>query len=275
MSAFTLVELLVAMVVLTIVVLLCAQMLVVVATTWNSGRSQADNFSKARIAMDIITHDVESAVIRQDLPAFFSGPTSPALTFYTKQAGLLTSSTTGNRPISRVLYSVAIAADQSCVLRRSSNGFNFGDDLGYSPAVWAVPMGATPINSDIGPGVLVMNYQFIDTTGLDVLPANINNGWANSATKSGVQSLRAITLSMAVIDGQNLKTLISLGKVSQLQKNFDTTDDPGRVQSFASAWQTQVDSPAHPLNSGGVPTNVLRGLKTFERTVMLPSLTRN
>jgi type II secretory pathway pseudopilin PulG len=271
-AGFTLVELLVSVLVLVLILLLCTEMLTIVVSSWNLGRAQADNFSKARVALDIIAQDVEAEVVRQDLPAFFN-TTAPALTFYTKEPGLLSPTTTGTRPLSRVLYYVTNEADGSCVLRRSANGFNFGDDVGYSPATWSVQMNTPTIDADIGPGVLIMNYQFIGTSGLNIVPANVNNAWANSGTLPGIGNLRAVIISMAVIDGRSLKVLTGMGKLSQLQTNFSTSD-PGPIASFASSWQAQLEGATQPLRTGGIPASVLTGLKTFERTVMLPALTK-
>lgn len=271
-ASFTLVEMLVSMVVLVILVVLCAQVLGMAMNTWKSGRSQADNFNQARIALDIMARDLETAVVRQDLPAFFSGST-PALTLYTKQAELLSSGVTGNRPLGRVLYAVTTGADGSSLLRRSVNGFNFGDDLGYSPAAWSVAMTSPTIDDDIGSGVLAMKYQFIGPDGLNVLPSKVNQAWTNSASLPGIQSLRAVILSIAVIDGENLKLLNGQGKRAVLQGNFSAAD-PGSLRSFADAWQAQLDGAGHPLAQGGVPEKTLMGLKFFQRTVILPPSTK-
>jgi len=274
LEGFTLIELLVSMAVMAILVVLFVQMLTMGMSAWNSGRSQADNFSQARVALDVIARDLATAAVRKDLPAFFDASSSPALTFYTEQQGLIATNTTGNRPLSRVFYQVTNGGDGSSLLRRSANGFNFGDEVGYSPAVWGVVMATnSTFDADIGRGVLVMKHQFIGTNGLNVLPAGVNNAWTNSTNSPalpGIKSLRALTISMAVVDGETLKLLNSLGKLSQLQANFET-NDPGAVRSFASTWQAQLDNPNHPLANGGIPIKLLRGLKTFERTIMLPT----
>ena len=270
---FTLLELLVAMAVLTLLLLLCSQVLMVAISTWTSGRSQADNFSQARVALDIIARDLETAVLRKDTPAFFNS-SGPMLTFYTRQVGLISSNASGNRPISRVAYNVTTDSSGNSVLRRSANGFNFGDDMGYSPATWAVLLASPSYDADIGPGVLVLKYQFIGSDGLDVMPANVNPGWTASGATPGVGTLKAVTLSMAVIDAESLKVLNASGKLAALQANF-TADDPGQLRSFATAWQAQLDSAAKPLATGTIPARAIDGIKVFERTVMIGALSKN
>lgn len=265
---FSLVELLVAICVLTILGLLLSQMLIMVSNTWKIGRSQADNFSQARSALDLIAGDIEGGVIRPDLPAFFSG-NSDALIFYTKQQGLKASSKTGNRPFSAVSYSVINVGGTNSMLRRTASGFDYGDAVNYTASDWNVTTTGPSFDSDIGPGVLLMKYQFISTNGVNVLPNQVNPTWTNSMTRLGIRSLRAVIISVAVIDSENIKLLQSAGKLEQLRSNL-STNNPGAIRSYRSLWQDQIDSASRPLTSGGIPPQALRGLRTFERAVMLP-----
>ncbi len=66
-----------------------------------------------------------------------------------------------------------------CNLRRSAHGYNFGEDIGYSPTNWSVTVGGAVFDSDIGPGVLVMRQQFIGTNGKNILPENLSAAWTN------------------------------------------------------------------------------------------------
>jgi hypothetical protein len=132
-----------------------------------------------------------------------------------------------------------------------------------------VATNGTTFDSDIGPGVLLLRHQFIGTNGLNLLPGEVNAGWTNSATTNGVGSLRSVIVSLAVIDRDHLRLLQDAGKLTQLQANFGT-NNPGPLLSYASTWQAQLDDAARPLLAGGVPAVVLRGLKIFERTVLLP-----
>lgn len=266
-KGFSLIELLVAMAVLAILLVLLAQMFSMVSNTWRAGRSQVDNFAQARVALDVIGRDVESSVLRPDLPSFFvSG--APQFAFYTRQQSMVSETNSGNRPLSRVFYSVTNGA-QGCNLRRSAHGYNFGEDVGYSPASWSVPGGGSAFDSDIGPGVLVMRQQYIGTNGRNILPENIQASWTNVGTNAGIGALRAVTVSLAVVDRDAVQLLLTSGRLQQFQSNFGAVD-PGAVRSFASAWQDQLDDPSAPLAAGGIPPRVLRSLRIFERTVTLP-----
>lgn len=265
--AFSLLEMLVAVAVLAVVVVLFSQMVAMVMKTWNAGRSQADNFAQARVALDVMSRDLEAISRNSDLPAFYIDGL-PQLAFYTKQQSLVTPTENGTRPLCRIVYSVTNVAGTS-LLRRSARGFNFGEDVGFAPTNWSVATNGTAFNSDIGPGVLLLRHQFIGTNGLNILPGEINVGWTNLATSNGVSGLRSVVVSLAVIDGDHLKILKDAGKLAQLQANFGT-NNPGQLLSYASTWQAQLNDSARPLLAGGVPASVLRGLKIFERTVLLP-----
>jgi len=266
-AAFSLIELLVAMAVLAVLLILLTQVFSMVSGIWNAGRSQADNFAQARVALDVMGRDLQAAVLRPDLPAFFVGG-APELAFYTKQQSLASATNSGNRPLSQVSYVVTNTIDGSS-LRRSARGFNFGEDVGYSPTNWTMPAGQTTFDSDIGPGVLIARHQFIATNGLNILPSAVAEGWADSGTRPGVSSLRAVTLSLAVVDRDSLRLLRESGKLDQLLQNFSGSN-PGGIRSFAAAWQDQLDDSSSPLAQGGVPIRILRNLKIFERTVVLP-----
>jgi prepilin-type N-terminal cleavage/methylation domain-containing protein len=265
---FSLIELLVAMTVLAILLVLLAQIFSMVSNTWRAGRSQVDNFAQARVALDVIGRDVESAVLRPDLPAFFVDSV-PQFAFHTRQQSLVTETNSGNRPLCRVMYGVTNGTE-GCNLRRSAHGYNFGEDVGYSPTNWSVSGTGLVFDSDIGPGVLVIRQQFMGTNGRNVLPEQIQASWTNVGTNAGVGALRAVTISLAVVDKDAVQILVSSGKLQQFQSNFSSAD-PGAVRSYASAWQEQLDDASAPLANGGIPPRILRSLRIFERTITLPT----
>lgn len=157
------------------------------------------------------------------------------------------------------------------MLRRKSLGFDYGEDIGYSPADWTISMTQTGLDSGIGPGVLVLRYQFIGKDGLNRLPSHVNREWSESGTLPGVDSLRAVIVSLAVLDDEGVKLLQSTGTLNAVRENFADTD-PGPLTSYSSVWQAQMDDPAQPLSAGGVPRKALQSLRTFERTTLLPVL---
>ncbi len=92
-GAFSLVELLVAMVVLTLLVLILAQIMGLASLSWLMGKQRINNLTKARVFLDLIAHDVQDGVFRPDLAAFLdqSGATvsmsSTSYAFYSKRPG--------------------------------------------------------------------------------------------------------------------------------------------------------------------------------------------
>lgn len=268
---FSLVELVVSVTVLTILVALFSQIFTLVSGTWSAGRAQANNFTQARIAMDVMSRDLQGAVIRRDLPAFFQNDAT-ALIFFTKEKSLKPDGVLGNRPMAAVQYLVETINGES-MLSRKSRGFDYGDEIGYSSTSWNIPLPEVGLNSGIGPGVLVMRYQFIGSDGENRLPSQVNQEWAKSNSLPGVETLRAVIVSLAVLDEEGIKLLQATGALDSLRQKFSTAD-PGPLTSFSSVWQTQMDDPAQPLGIGGVPRKALQGLRTFERTTLLPVLRR-
>lgn len=267
---FSLVELVVSMTILTILVAIFAQIFTMVSGTWSSGQAQAKNFNQARIALDVISRDIQSAVIRRDLPAFFQDGVG-ALTFFTKEKSLKLDGAMGTRPLASVLYEVE-TIDGESILSRKSRGFDYGDPISYSPTEWSIPTGQVGLRSGVGPGVLVMRYQFIGADGKNHLPAQVNGAWTESAALPGVETLRAVIVSIAVIDDEGVKLLQStVGGLESLRQNFSTAD-PGPLRSYSAVWQAQMDDGTQPLATGGVPRKVLQNIRTFERTTLLPVL---
>ena len=122
-TSFTLVEVLVAVSVLSFILLILAQVTGMVNKASHDGIGRVDNFTKSRAMLDLIASDLEHAVIRPDLPIFqtggtmntnsatsssggFSGGTyTPA--FYTSVSGI-SSSSTSVRNLSFVIYDIAV-----------------------------------------------------------------------------------------------------------------------------------------------------------------------
>jgi type II secretory pathway pseudopilin PulG len=71
-SSFTLVEILVAVAVMSLILLILAQMTGTVNQAWQAGVGRVDNFTKARAILDLAASDVQHAVIRNDYPIFQS-----------------------------------------------------------------------------------------------------------------------------------------------------------------------------------------------------------
>lgn len=74
-SAFTLVELLIAMTILTLLVVLTASLLSSVSKAWVSGQQQVETFQDGRAILNLIARDLSQAVISQRLQ-FIQNPGS-------------------------------------------------------------------------------------------------------------------------------------------------------------------------------------------------------
>ncbi len=140
MSGFTLVELLTALVILTIMLLALTTTIGFVSRAWQEGISFLDNYSKARVMLNLLDRDIQLMIIRRDTAAFADGSGTPACAFYTSVMGSpgAASARVDGRTISLVQYQLATTTTSS-VLQRLNYGMNFAAG-GVSPAVANLPV---------------------------------------------------------------------------------------------------------------------------------------
>ncbi len=132
-AGFTLVEMLTALLILSIILLAVASVTAFVSRTWSGGLASTDNDTKARSILGLLDRDIQMMILRRDVAAFVDGSGSSACAFYTNVQGYPGSD---NRAVSLVRY-VLSATPKASVLQRLEYGMNFipSSAGGVSPIV--------------------------------------------------------------------------------------------------------------------------------------------
>lgn len=242
-TGFTLVELLVSMAVLSLLVLVVAQLSGLTTQNVTEGLRRADHFAKGRSALDLFVRDLNDGVFRSDLPAFRDANGSFAMTFFVRRPGI-----GGDRPLSLVAYETD--PDEATLLR------------GSLPVLWddatALGFGSTgeiPAESRIGStdtlpiasGVVQMELFFLNGEGI--------------AEREFSADTRAIGVAMVIADSGALEALQISGNLAALRNRFPAqTQEP--LESYEKFWQPAVEDLAA---DNQFSPQVARGIRIFQR----------
>ncbi|MFQ3669970.1 MAG: prepilin-type N-terminal cleavage/methylation domain-containing protein [Verrucomicrobiia bacterium] len=250
---FTVIELLVSFAVFVIILGALVAISSTVFNIWRHGSSRADNFTKARVALDVICLDLREGLLNQEWPAFTDSSGFPAITFLTRRRTVGTSSP---RPLSAVSYQVKTDGTLSDIdfgLARGTAPFGFTTD---PPSQTAPGISQTGMNfQTIGPGVIALNLHLMDQNG---------NFTQISEWPTDPNRFVAVVVSLAVVHERTLALLRENGQIDTLLSRLAAasgggTPDPG-------AWNTKVES--GDLFDGLIgPTR--QDLWVFQRTVPL------
>lgn len=275
--AFTIIELLAAVTVLSIILLLMAQMTGMVNKAYGEGLGRVDNFTKSRAMMDLLVSDLRHAVLRTDLPAFqvggaYSAATGyPAATsttatnaFYTQLPSINPNSgTTTPRKLSLVSYSISSdnvpALDKVALWRADNAGIWDNNALQQFQDSMAVPLGQT-VPREMAPGVVGFQLLFRRQDGTVTLLYPGHDA-ANPIISIGV--------AIAVIGNKSLDHLktSSPDQIGAIRTALviPSSATPNSAKSY---WDNTV------LVSSffrGYPTDLGSNLRTFERWIDCPA----
>jgi prepilin-type N-terminal cleavage/methylation domain-containing protein len=184
-NSFTLVEMLVAMAVFSIMLLGIATMLNYVAAGWLAGVNSADNYTTARTLLTVLDRDVQRMALRRDLAAFATNNV-PTFAFYTSDQGYTLGAANNTRTLSLVQYSLATSTTGS-YLQRLNYGMDYltnASGIGTnSPAFGSSTISCTNLVAltnatvvanapleNVASGVIAFQWQFIDGTGSILTP---------------------------------------------------------------------------------------------------------
>jgi prepilin-type N-terminal cleavage/methylation domain-containing protein len=252
-SGFTLLEILTAVAVLSLLVAMLTQMLGTISRTWTEGQLRVNNFAKARVMLDLMARDLQNGLFRSDLAAF---PNS-TFAFYTQGSGVSTSSTDSLRSVSLVKYEVDSTSTNS-VLQRSDLAIPWSSSASLVSFgnTTSLPMLSSVVARDTSPGVLDFKTIFVYSDGT----------LTTSYTASSSNPVRSVGLTLAVVDDQTIKHLTS-AQISALRTGLD-----GAISgscSVKSDWDAYLKSTS--MNWTTYPRTLAVGLKIFERYVTLPA----
>ncbi len=251
-EGFTLVEVLVAVTVMSIMLALMATALLTMSTTWQDAQKRVNNFTKARAMLDIMDHDIQFGLFRSDLPAFPNGNAMP-VQFYTMRPGI--STTQPVRSFSAVSYSIPAG---SSVLQRSDLSFQWADGIAFGTAT-TFPTTLTP--RDTAPGMIDFKVLFMQKDG--TLSATYSTSTTNPT--------KAIGFTLAVVDDQTLVFLTAANKVTTLQTALESAYSATPTRDVKANWEDYLNGAT--MNWTSYPKSLGVGFKIFERYVILPNAT--
>ncbi|MCE0497797.1 MAG: prepilin-type N-terminal cleavage/methylation domain-containing protein [Methylacidiphilales bacterium] len=295
-SSFTLVELISAVAILSILLLGFSQILSLSLVTWQQGLIRANCYTKARVVLDAATADIQRGVFRSDLNNFPSNtvgnsPAMPTFTFYTRAAGMNTGAGT-LRPVSLVTYQLSTNTSLPGYLLRSENTINWTNstssavtNVDFEQTLSPVSAATTtsnsvPPNDLLSTGIVDFEMIFLLSDGTTVLAKDYQSPSTASVVMIGV--------AVAVMDDKVLALLqpATSSKFSTIQSTLEsafnstnfatmvystnaTTGVVGYTSSNTERSIKELWDPAiAPLyQQAGYPKDLSIGLQTFERFV--------
>ncbi len=267
-NSFTLVEVLVAVTILSFMILMLAEMSGMVGRAWSEGASRIDNFTKSRAMLDLISSDLQHAVIRPDLPIFQTGGTINATnggftggtysaSFFTQVPGVPSEETTNNRNVSCVTYQIVTTTNaDNILLQRSDLAVPWTGGASAIPfqGNLITPMGNATAR-EMAPGVVGFQFSFRRADGT-VTPAYTGYNATNSVIAVGV--------TIAVIGDQAMKEL-SLGNLTAIQGTLgQAVTNASSLTSIKALWDGQLT----PGFYAHYPKDLATNLKIFERWIV-------
>lgn len=289
--AFTLIEMLVSISIMSFMLLAMAQMTSLFEQGWRVEQNRIDNFTKARAMLGLLTEDLQRGVFRGDLPAFgTNGPSAtPAVTssglyyytntaftaaFYTRQPGLAASTTTAVRDVSLVSYSlrtpnstsgpntINVTAEEKIALQRSDlfvPWVNGSPNLVFQGDITGLLDKTT--GQEMAPGVVGFGLAFRRADGTLIAPQDLTSYKGYDPTNPVV----AVDVCLAVIGKESLVELTPK-QVGDIQNALATAVTATNLNKTASnSIKAMWDQQTLPsLFTATYPKDLGGGLKTFE-----------
>jgi len=273
-NSFTLVELLVAITILSFMLLVMTHLIGMAQQLWGDQQNRIDNFTKARSMLDLVADDLQRAIFRGDLPVFGSGApaTTPTATgdglyyftgtsfttaFYTRRAGVSDSSAQV-RDVSLVSYLLSSdnQGTDKIVLQRSDLSVPWTSAANLSFQGDITPLLKTSTAREMAPGVVGFRLAFRRADG-SLIDQSQYTGY------NSTNPVVTVDVGVAVIGNRSL-TLLSTNQIQSIQTALATVPLSNGVKA---TWDQQVLTTAF---YSPYPKNLGNGLKTFERWVACP-----
>lgn len=253
-AGFTLVELLVAMGILAVILVGTVQITGIAQGSIRWAEKKISSDSGARQLTALLERDLREMIRRPDAPFEFklqSG--NDALAFLATRAGYARGDASADRSASLVRYDT----DPDGRFTRASLGFGFeGDDtvpLDPDAALPDIPDDNRQIVSDT---VFRVEFEFLIDDGAKVL--------RQQKAPATLDSLRGIVTTVAVLDPQS-RGILNNGDIPKLAALFD---DSREAETPATDW-TAVVLANTTRGTSGIPTDVFRGVRVYEQTLLL------
>lgn len=259
-NGFSLLEMLVALGVFSIMMLFLGEMMTNISGTWTLSREKLDNFSRGRALINSINRDLLTAVIRQDLPVFADAgqPGATPLSFFTRQFGPQAGGSSSIRPLTYVSY-----ATSNYALQRTTLVYDFaGSSITWNPFAPNAALSLSTTDAQtLCTGVLAFVYKFIQTDG------SFSSSFVPTLPPGGsvpnTSPTCAIQTSLVVVGNQANSIILNEGKAPTLANALlAAVPSSGSVKQ---AW----DSYLATLPAGIYSPVVQNGIRTYERITPL------
>lgn len=272
--AFTIVELLVSVAVLTLLLLLVSRLFSSAAVIATSGTKRLDDEAQVRPLFGRMSVDFSQMLKRSDVDYYLKSSTNPQagndqIAFYSNVTGYYPS-TGSQSPISVVAYRINSNSSSTTLnkFERMAKGLVWNGVSTTDTPVVFLPLtisstwpAATNGNSDpdyelIAPYVFRFEYYYLLKNGsFSDTPWNTSAGHTNAA---GMQDITAISVCIATIDPKS-RRLLSDSQMATLNSHlldFSTSMVPG---DLLSQWQTALDT----IND--MPRPAISAIRVYER----------
>jgi hypothetical protein len=218
--AFSLLEMLVACVVLVMLVALISQIVSMTSRSIAASTRKLESVAETRMVLDRIGLDLAARLRRNDVPSSFSKATqNDSLSFYSE-----VDSYDGTRRISLISYRINTATYQleRAVVATSWNGTTA---LNFSSTA-TLPTASDSDYDVLGPSILRLEIGFLKTDG----------SLSNSAN-SNLSDVVGFVVAVAALDAKSRTPLNS----AQLKTLSETLNDPDEGQMPGAKWQTNLE----------------------------------
>jgi len=246
-EGFTLIEVLVASAILAFLLVVFLSVASFASQAWRGSQQKMEGFSTARIVMNRIRSDLESIVIRPDLPLFPDNK----MGFMTVKRGMTADTN------ARLLSYVAYEMDANRIMLRSLPYTFAGDPPPFS----TVSAPTTTPGKVLANGVIGFTNSYLsrDGTWSDTFYSKYDTSSAN-ATNPTV----AVRVSMLLVSSEGLKHLQNTGKLTNATTKM----------ALASATNSPEEQWNNKINEGtneSIDLPTIRSLRAFERVFFLPN----
>lgn len=278
-KAFTLVELLVSIALLTLLVLLMSRLFNSAASVTTAGNKHMDADAQARGVLDRMAVDFAQMVKRPDVDYYLKSSANAQtgndqLAFYSLVQGY---SSMASSPVSLIAY--RIDSDQQ--MHRMAKGLIWN---GASPSPSPLP---TPAPLIFGPGAISATWPAATNAAADadyeaIAPyvfrfeyyyllksgAVSDTPWDTTAHGgvSGFQDVAAIAVAISAIDPKS-RVLVSSSQLTALSATMNDFNSAMKPGQLLAQWQTAINT------TTTIPRTALNGIRSYERHFsLLPKL---
>lgn len=267
-QAFTLVEMLVAVSILSVIVLLVTRLLNSAALVTTSGNKRMDADAHARPLLDRMSVDFAQMPRRSDIDYHFKNASNPQsgddqLAFFSFVPGYYPSA--GSRSVASL---VAYRVTANHQMERMGKGLLWNGvssanaPLVFSPLtiseLWPSATNAAPDDDYelIGPQVFRFEYYYVLKNG-----TSSNMPWDTSAghtTIGGLQDLVALVALVATVDPKS-RVLLSDGQLSTLRGRLVDSAEGANPGELAAGWRSALDAVTD------MPRAAISSVRIYER----------